>query len=262
MSIATATEREHLIAAELTKLLSLRSIWITALVTVALVILAAWSQANAIGDALRSHDPALAPGIQPETVGFEWVALGLIGILIIGVVAAGSEYTSGQIHTSLVAAPGRVRLFLAKAVALTIVITVIGIVSIPTLSLLSQQGLGSLSVIDEQIPLSLILRWIGAIGYWIAMALIAFSTALLLRQTLIPLFALIVISQLSLLLLLLSNILAILPTIAGVQLFDEGLVAGSYPEAELGIPLAVALTSGWTILMLVIAGWRFAKRDS
>ena len=153
-------------------------------------------------------------------------------------------------------------MFLAKAVALTIVITVIGIVSIPTLSLLSQRGLGSLSVIDEQIPLSLILRWIGAIGYWIAMALIAFSTALLLRQTLIPLFALIVISQLSLLLLLLSNILAILPTIAGVQLFDEGLVAGSYPEAELGIPLAVALTSGWTILMLVIAGWRFAKRDS
>lgn len=253
--------RPRLLLSELTKLLSLRSVWITALIVAALSILAAWSQAGAIGDALRTNDPALAPGTVPESVGLEWVTLGEIGIIVIGVIAASSEYTSGQLKTSLLASPGRLRLFLAKIAALTILVTGIGIVTVPALSLLSQHGLGDLSVIDGEVPASLLLRWVGAIGYWVAMALIGFSIATLLKQTLIPLFALIVISQLGLMLLLLTTWLAYLPTIAGIQLFDPGLIA-SYPDAALGIQLAAIVTTGWTIAFLALAGHRFVRRDA
>lgn len=262
MSARRGPAPTSLLAAELTKLLTLRSVWVTAVVTLVIVLVAAWSQAGTIGDALRSDDPALAAGLAPETVGFEWVALGLIGIMVVGVLAASSEYTSGQIATSLLAVPDRRRLFLAKAMALALLVTLIGAVTVPALSLLSQRGLGDLAVLDGGIPVSLLLRWIGAIIYWMAMSLIAFSVAMLLRQSLIPLFALIVISQLSLLLLLLTPAFAYLPTIAGVQLFDAGLVTGGYPDAALSGPLAAALTAAWTLALLVLSGFRLARRDA
>lgn len=257
-----ATTRPRIVAAEITKLLSLRSILIASIVTVVLPILAAWSQAGVIAEALRTTDSDLAPGTIPETVGFEWVPLGLIGIFTISVVAASSEYVSGQIATSLVAAPGRTRLFVTKTAALLILITAVGVVSIPTLSLLSQVGLGELSLIDPSVPLSLVLRWMGAIFFWDAMALIAFAFAFLLRQTLIPLFVLIVISQLSLLLLLLTPWFAWLPTIAGIQLFDAGLITGSYPAAALDASLAVGVTAGWTTCLLTFAWLHFIRRDA
>lgn len=265
MSTTTITRlgqaRPRLIRSELSKLISLRSIWITSLLVAVLCILAAWSQAAGTGDAIRSNDPELADGVTPETVGLDWVALGLIGVIVIGVIAAGSEYTSGQLKTSLVAAPNRVRLFFAKIAALTALITVIGVVTVPTLSLLSQHGLGNLSVIDGQVPASLLLRWVGAIAYWVATALISFSIAILLKQNLIPMFALIVISQVGLMLLLLSTWFAYLPTIAGTQLFDPGLTS-YYPDAALGIPVAATVTAAWTVALLAIAGYRFVRRDT
>lgn len=253
--------RPRLVLSELTKLLTLRPIWITASITVAVDVLAAWSQAGAVADAIRSGDPSLAPGTVPETVGFEWVALGLIGIIVIGVVAASSEYSSGQLSTTFVAVPNRLRLFCSKVVALAILVALVGVITVPLLSLLSQLGLGDLSVIDGALPASLLQRWAGAVVYWVAISLISFAIATLLRQALIPLLALIVISQLSLLQLLLSPAFAYLPTIAGVQLFDPGLVTGAYPDATLGLPVAAAVTVGWTLVLLVVAAHRFLRRD-
>src|SRR6478672_5869793 len=141
-----------LFRAELTKLVTLRSVWITAALTWLIVVLVGWSQAGPVGEALRTNDPGLAPGASPETVGFDWVALGLIGIIVIGVIAASSEYVSGQLRSSLVAAPNRERLYWAKCAALTVFVTLLGLVTIPLLSLLSQSGLGELSVINGTVP--------------------------------------------------------------------------------------------------------------
>lgn len=262
MNTALKTPRRRLLASEITKLVGLRSVWVTALVVTIIAVVGAWSQAGVIGEAIRTSDPDLAPGVTPESVGFEWVALGLIGILVIGVVAASSEYTSGQITTSVVAVPARTSLFLSKIAALTIVITVMGTIIVPLVSVLSQRGLGDLTVINGQIPASLLWRWVGAVVYWDAMALFAFSIATLLRQTLIPLFFLIVVSQLSLLLLFATTACIYLPTIAGVLLFDPAMVTGSYPDADVGIPVAAAVTAGWTVVVLGWAGYRFVRRDA
>lgn len=261
-SSAFASRRPSLVRAELTKLVTLRSIWVTWLVTFVTVIVFGWSQAAPVGEALRDNDPDLAPGATPETVGFEWVALGMIGVIVIGVFAASSEYISGQIKTTLVAAPERRKLFAAKIVALTAVVTALGLATVPLLSLLAQHSIGELSVVDGGIPGSLVRRWFGAIVYWDAIALISFSFALLLRQALVPLFVVIVVSQLSLMLLLLSTNFTYLPTIAGVQLFDPGLVVGSYPDAELATGTAALVTITWTIAALGVAGWRMNRRDT
>jgi len=263
MSSLVATARKpSLLLSELTKLITLRSLWITAALTWLIVVLLGWSQAGPVGDALRTNDPGLAPGASPETVGFDWVALGLIGIIVIGVISASSEYVSGQLRTSLVSVPNRLDLYLAKGAALTVFVTVLGILTVPLLSVLSQSGLAELSVIDGTLPGSLVLRWVGAIAFWDAIALIGFSLGILLKQTLIPLFVLIVVSQLSLMLLLLSPGFAYLPTVAGVLLFDPGLVTGSYPDADLGAPTAAVVTAVWTIALVVAAGIRFSTRDT
>lgn len=261
-SIVTTAPRPQLFVSELTKLITLRSLWITAALTWLIVVLAGWSQAGPVGDALRTNDPGLAPGASPETVGFDWVALGLIGIIIIGVISASSEYVSGQLRTSLVAASNRLDLYLAKCAALTVFVTTLGILTVPLLSVLSQAGLAELSVIDGTVPASLILRWVGAIAFWDAIALIGFALGILFKQTLIPLFALIVVSQLSLMLLLLTPVFAYLPTVAGVLLFDAGLVTGSYPDADPGTPTAAVVTAVWTVGLVVVAGRRFSTRDT
>ncbi|MFJ4171326.1 hypothetical protein ACIPY3_17620 [Paenarthrobacter sp. NPDC089714] len=258
---AIARSRPRLLVSELTKLITLRAVWISALVTFAVVVLIGWSQAGPVAEGLRRHDPDLAPGASPATVGFDWVALGLIGIIVIGVISASSEFVSGQLRSSMVAVPQRWRLYGAKCAALMLFTTGLGLVTIPLLSLLSQAAIGELSVLDGGFPAELVFRWLGAIAFWDASALIGFSLGILLRQGLIPLFLLIVLSQLSLMLLLLGPALAYLPTIAGVQLFDAGLVTGSFPNAALGLPVAATATAAWTVGLLLLAGWKFVARD-
>lgn len=247
---------------EIVKLLTLRSVWITALVSIALCIGIPTLTAPSIGDAIIANDPDLAPGTVPETVGLEWIGLGLIGIAIIGVIAASSEYVSKQVVTSLLAVPRRLQLALAKAAALCILVTVIGIVTIPTMSLLSQIRLGDISVIRDGVPETLVWRWVGGLVLWVATAQIGFALALLMRQALIPLLVMIVVSQLTLPLVNLVPLAQYLPFAAGTQLFDAAMITSSRPDAAL-TPAAAALTlAAWTGGLLLAAILRFRQRDT
>lgn len=67
--------------------------------------------------------------------GFSELAIGVLGAIILGVAAIGSEYTaegeesagSRQITTTLIAVPSRVRLLFAKVIAVIRLITVEGV---------------------------------------------------------------------------------------------------------------------------------------
>lgn len=99
------TERSKLLSSELVKLLTLRSVWVTGLVTVGICITMSVLTAPSIGEAIAVNDPALAAGTTPELVSLEWVNMGLVGIIVIGVVAGSSEYVGDQIKISLLAVP-------------------------------------------------------------------------------------------------------------------------------------------------------------
>ena len=62
-------------------------------------------------------------------------------------------------------------------------------------------------------------------------------------------------------LLLLTPAFAYLPTVAGVLLFDPGLVTGSYPDADLGSLTAAIVTFTWTVGLVAFAGFKFSSRD-
>jgi len=94
--------------AECRKLLTLPSLWLTGSLTLAGTVLLTWAYSSA--EPLR-RDAALAP------LGYSQA-----GFLVLGVLAAASEYQAGdQIRTTLLAMPRRLRLFAAKAGALAAV---------------------------------------------------------------------------------------------------------------------------------------------
>ena len=257
----TDTMRPKLLASELVKLVTLRSAWITALATAVVCIGAAALFAPSVGDAILANDPALAPGTVPESVGLEWISLGIIGILIIGVNAGSSEYTGGQLKTSLLAVPSRLTLAFTKALALFVVTLSLAVVTIPTLSILSQLAIGDLGVLDGGIPASLMWLWAGGIAYWVAMAQIGFALGLLMRQSLIPLFALIIVSQIVLVIIYWIPLLKYLPDAAGSQLFDPSSIEGSNPDAVLTPTAAIVTLAVWVVVLLSVAILRFRQRD-
>ncbi|WP_435738250.1 hypothetical protein V5D56_06580 [Cellulosimicrobium sp. PMB13] len=249
------------LVSELTKLLTLRSVWVTLLVTAVCMVGLAWVSAPSVGEGIASGDPDLAPGTVAETVGLEFVLLGQIGVIVAGVMAAGSEQTSGQIKTSLVAVPARTGLLVVKATALLLVTLVVGIVTIPAVSLVSQVGLGDVGVIDGGVPTSLVLRWVGALAYWVGIALVSFALTVVLRQVLLPLFVLVAVSQLSLMLVVLTPASRFLPTVAGVQLFDPTTITAAFPAAALTPAAAATCLAAWVLVLLVAATWLFRTRD-
>lgn len=253
--------RGAVLLSELTKLLTLRSVQITLALTVALPVLAAALSAPSVGQGIATDDPALAPGVIPESVGLEWVVVGQIGMIVMGVLAASSEQVGGQIRVSMIAVPARARLMLTKAVALLLVTLVVGIVTIPTLSLLSQVGLGDVGIIDDGIPASLVWRWVGAIAFWAGMAQISLALATLLRQALVPIFFLITLSQLSLMLVVLTTWSKLLPTVAGVEIFDPTSISAAFPDATLTTGQAYTCLGLWVAALLVFAVALFRRRD-
>ena len=256
--MSVATTRPRILRSELVKLLTLRSVTITLVVTAALPIGMASRSAPAVGRAITSNSTNLPPGITPETVGLSWIGLGLIGVIVVGVIAGSSEYTNHQVNTSLLSVPKRLQLVLTKSWALLLVTVGIGVTTIPALSIVSQIGLGELGVLDRGIPASLIWRWIGAIGLWVATAQIGFALALLLRQSLIPLFLMIVISQLSLALVYFFPATRYLPFAAGLQIYDPASITGP----ALSPVVAVSTLTGWTVVLLGLAIFRFRRSGS
>lgn len=256
------TSNPRLFLSELVKLVTIRAVWVTVLLTTTLSIVIATLNAPSLREALLTNDPMLAPGVTAESIGLEMIALGMIGTIIIGVLAGSSEYSSGQIKTSLLAVPERLPLVLTKSLALLVVTTVMGVIAIPSLSILSQHGLGELSVIQNGIPSSLILSWLGGVFVWVATTQIAFAVALLMKQSFIPLLVLIAVSQLTLVLAHLIPASRFLPFAAGVYLYDPAMITGSTPAAALR-PTAAAITlSSWTIALLAWAFVVFCRRDA
>lgn len=111
----------NLLRSEWTKFRSLRSTWLTALVTVVLGVgvaaLSASAQARAgVGE---DWDPTAAASLTSILVA--QLAIGVLGVLVMT-----AEYATGTIQPSVVAAPRRGRLLAAKATVLAAAAVVLG----------------------------------------------------------------------------------------------------------------------------------------
>lgn len=205
--------------AELSKLISLPGTWL------ALFIGAFAPAIIAALDSVAQKEEIIA-GISTRLleVGYIGLALGVQGVIILGVLAVSSEYLTEsseagggqQITTSLTVVSSRLRFLLAKAGAVTVISTVLSVVAIVTT--LSATHL----VLGEYTPPFEGTKLLGVVCYWIFTALLAFGITVITKNGTIPLAVLIINTSFVSFSFLLSKVTKLalyLPDRVGIEMF-------------------------------------------
>jgi hypothetical protein len=114
------------LAAEWIKLRSVRSTYWTVLVTAALTIAVGLLTAKNVVTHWSDFSPADQEDFDPLAAVLSGLYLTQVGFGLVGVLAIGSEYATGQIRTTFTAVPRRPRVLAAKAVAAGVVAFLVG----------------------------------------------------------------------------------------------------------------------------------------
>lgn len=227
--------------AELSKLASLWSVWL----------------ASAVAVLAPCGIVLLNRGVPGPDRGYQELAFGVMGVIILGVVAVSSEYfTEGaesgggrQITTSLTAVPSRLRFLAAKAAAVALVAALLAVVAATaTMSFAA----GSSWEVG---------RLAGVVCYWTYTALLAFGITVLARHGVVPLVVLLVNTSLVSVTYLLSRFFAVagyLPDLAGARMFVEP----NDTRVEMAPIVGFLVMSGWVAALLAIAAVVFTRRDA
>ncbi|GAA4950987.1 ABC transporter permease [Actinoplanes utahensis] len=246
-----------LLHAELRKLLGLRTAWIGLAMGLvappALVLLNAGPNRAAIADGSYGDVSDLA---------FHSLMIAVLGVMTLGVVTVSSEYTptgeegGRQITTTLAAMPRRRPLLVAKGAALALVAAVQGAVTTATTLVLVTVKYG------DAIPTPEPARAVGAVFYLVLTALLAYAITLIFRNGVVTLTLLIVNSgvvSLSYLLTKVTPVAAYLPDIVGPYMFLRSIGAGDIqiPPVRAGLVM-----TAWVAALLVLAAWRFDRREA
>ncbi|GAA0969198.1 ABC transporter permease [Actinocorallia libanotica] len=212
----------RIVTAELLKLATLPVVLSTGVATIAAApVLAALS-----GAAAGTH----AFGIVAGTVPFLQV-----GPILLGVLAAGGEYTGGQVRTTLTAMPRRLPVLAGKSAAALLVLLATGTAAAAAGAVTARSGrapaFGSVHVA------------MGIVAHLVAMGLLALALAVLLRSVLRPLAALLtLVFVASPLLGGLTEKAYLLPDQAGRLLHDP--LPGTTPGTWTGVVVLLAWLTG------------------
>ncbi|PZG47356.1 ABC transporter permease [Spongiactinospora gelatinilytica] len=158
------------LAAELSKLLSLPATWLTIAGTLAANLLLAVAFAQA---ALRGT----AATRDVVDVGLASIGYAQAGFVVLGVLAACSEYIGGQIRTTLAAMPHRARQLAAKHLATAIV-------ALPAAALTAFCGVALTALVLGDTPATFG-PILGVTGYLLLTTLIGVAAGALARRTLV-----------------------------------------------------------------------------
>ncbi|GGH20356.1 ABC transporter permease [Paenibacillus segetis] len=241
--------------AELSKLFSLPGIWLAFLIGVfAPAVIAAL-------DSIAQQEEIIA-GVSTRLseVGYIGLALGVQGVIILGVLAVSSEYLTessesgggGQITTSLTVIPSRLHFLLAKAGAVTVISILLCIVAIMTTVSATHLILG------EYAPAFEWPRLIGVVCYWTFTALLAFGITVLTKNGIIPLAVLIIntsVVSFSFLLSKVTKLALYLPDRAGLEMF-------MFMSDRFLTPFKGGLVMfAWLVVLFIVATIVFHRRD-
>ncbi|MCA2219161.1 hypothetical protein [Jidongwangia harbinensis] len=245
------------VRAELRKLLGLPSAWLAVLL--GLVMAPAVVLANA-----PYTRRTIADGTATDLadLGFRDLAFGIIGPLVLGVVAVSSEYRSTgedapgarQLTASLTAMPHRLRFLAAKTAALTLVVAVLAAAAAAATIAVTAATLG------DHVPPPGAARVLAAVLYWVLTALLAYAVTLIARNGIVPLVVFVLNSSVvsvSYLLTKVTDLAVYLPDIAGAQMFVRGLdVPVRLSPLTAGLVLAA-----WVAALLSVGAALFHRRD-
>lgn len=243
--------------AELSKLLSLPAFWLAVLIGIlAPAVITILDSMAEKGDIIAGVSTRLSE------IGFIGLAIGLQGIIIIGVIAVSSEYLtesseSGggqQISTSLTAVSSRLHFLLAKASVVTVISLLLSVIA-----LITTIGATRL-ILGEYAPPLEASRLMGAVCYWTFTALLAFGITVLTKHGVIPLTILILNSSVVTISFLLTKVTKwalYLPDVAGSYMFINNDFSDSAHT-----PLTGGLIMfTWVVVLFIVAAIVFNRRD-
>lgn len=256
------------VSAELHKLLSLPGVWIGALVTVLGTAAVTVLNANYTRAAAERGDPEGYGIPSAFDTAFAAAPLGVVGAVVVGVLAIGSEYAVNgpdagggrQVVTSLTATPRRGILMVAKAVS-TIVLTASMVavalpVSVAVAHVVGGDAMSTTVPWDEAVS-----RTASAGLYWILMGLVALGITALVRSQMVPLVVLVANSSVVSIPVLLAGVTPLaywLPDMAGRRLF-HGL---DMMEGGLDAVPGAIVMAAWAVLLVAAGTIVFARRDA
>ncbi|GAA2579113.1 ABC transporter permease subunit [Actinomadura fulvescens] len=173
----------NVVAAEWTKILTVRSTFWTLLaaiiVTIGLSALLAWAFTSAYGQ-MSAADKAQ---FDPAAFGLAGINFGMVAFGVLGVLVVTGEYATGMIRTSLTAMPRRVEFLAAKALVLGVLTLVVGqLVSFASF-LLSQLIFKSENINASLGDAGMLRAVVGGGLYLAVIALMALGIGALLRHT-------------------------------------------------------------------------------
>lgn len=253
--------------AEISKLFSLPGIWL------AFLIGALAPAFIALMDSMAQKEEIIA-GVSTRLaeVGYIGLALGVQGVIILGVLAVSSEYLtesseSGggqQISTSLMVVSSRLHLLLAKAGAVIMTSILLCIVAMMTTLFATRLILG------EYTPAFEWSRLIGAVCYWAFTGLLAFGITVLTKSSIVPLAVLIINSSVvsfSVLLYKVTKLAFYLPDRAGFEMFmftsdnSNTPTTGSLFDSYFTPFTGGLVMFAWVAVIFIVAAIVFHRRD-
>ncbi|WP_158253834.1 hypothetical protein [Cryobacterium sp. N22] len=257
----------HRVGVEVVKFATTTALWLLPVLTIALTgsltYLAGLSEVAATGGDLAGATSATNPQLysaQPlpvEYQGFDMMNIGLILMIALGALYAGSEYRNGLLRSSLIADPHRLRLFATRAAVLAVVVAVTAIVAMGGGTVLRHLALGDQGLAPLAFP-PLVWRNIGGVALtWTVLALLAFAIGVLARNAILPLVVIVPLSVgLGDFLITLWAPARFVPPAAGASLYTPA--DGTHLAAAAGAIVLVA----WAGVAVVLAGIVFRRRDA
>ncbi|MGQ5259962.1 ABC transporter permease [Micromonospora sp. ZYX-F-536] len=247
------------VAAEWTKLFSVRTTWWTAMAALLLMAASAGQLAIYAANANTNDDPADDPGIVTAgSVVVSAVELTQYAVLALGLLAITAEFTSGTIRTTLQCTPARGRVLLAKAVVAGTVTFVLGLLLGGVGALVARPVLGRWG----SAPMTSTIGDILAVATYLALvSVLALGLGAALRSavlTLTVLFATLMIVPLSLQepdIAVLNRIADVFPGVAGGHFLAGD--AEPYPGA-----VGLLLLAGWAGAALLLGRAVLRRRDA
>lgn len=248
-----------LIQSEATKLFTTTSIWILAVLAVALQLPLSWVNA-ASGAGVPADSPLLYTSVPVplEYQGFEMVGIGDLLLVVLASLWAGTEYSRGnQIRTTLLATPQRLRVFVVRAALLAVLSAVVAFITM-TGSIMINHAAGLTGVDPIRLTPEIWAHLGGVTLSWTMMSLIAFALGMIARTAILPLMLIVP------LIIGLGDFLAgmwvgakFLPTAAGAAMFSAPA-----PGTHLDPAVGGLVQAGWAAALLLIAGAIFVRRDA
>ncbi len=205
----------------------------------------------------------------PVETAFAAAPIGLVGAVILGVVAISSEYTPNspdagggrQITATLTATPQRLTVRAAKAATVVLLLAATAIVTIGACLALAYLVTGP-GVAPEDAGQT-IARTLGAALYWALTGLIALAVTVLARNGVVPLVVLIANSSVvsvSFLLARVTPLARFLPDLAGMRLFARDTWV-LFEDALDPLTGGLVMTA-WALGLLAVSAVVFARRDA